>query len=109
MVFMKRPKTEQDRIDREAADWVVKWQDREHIATPKEQFRWFGWLRRSPQHLQSYLDTADLHERLGRMDPETKIDVDEWIAERRAPVVSIAKPLASSAPQSRSAVTASHR
>lgn len=91
MTFMKQPKTEQHRIDQEAAHWVVTWEDREHSQTPKQQSRWFAWLQRSPRHLQAYLDTADLHERLGRMDPDSRIDVDEWIARRRAPVVSIAK------------------
>ena len=109
MIFMNRAKAHQDRIDREAADWVVKWEDREHAPAPKEQSRWFSWLRRSPRHLQSYLDTADLYERLGRMDPESKIDVDEWIAGRRAPVVSIAKPLAGSTPISPSTVAISRR
>jgi transmembrane sensor len=49
--------------------------------------------------VQAYFDMADLHERLGRIDPENRIDVDEWLAERRAPVVSIAT--ASVTPQPR--------
>jgi transmembrane sensor len=97
MIFMKRQKTEQDRIDREAAGWIVRWEDREHVPTAKEQSRWFSWLQRSPRHLQSYMDAADLYERLGRMDPDNKIDVDEWIAGRAAPVVSIVKPHSDSA------------
>ena len=106
---MKRAKTDQERIDREAADWVVKWEDREHSPAPKEQSRWFGWLQRSPRHLQSYLDTADLYERLGAMDSSNKIDVDEWLAARRAPVVSIARPVPESAMRSSSASTVSRR
>jgi len=105
MTFMKRPKTDQHRIDHEAARWVVTWEDHEHPQTAKEQSRWFGWLQRSPRHLQSYLDTADLYERLGRMDPDNKIDVDEWLARRRAPVVSIAK-ASDRIPRSTAATTA---
>jgi transmembrane sensor len=90
MTFMKRSKTDHDPIDREAADWVVKWEDRDSSPGTKEQSRWFGWLQRSPRHVQAYFDMADLHERLGRIDPENRIDVDEWLAERRAPIVSIA-------------------
>jgi transmembrane sensor len=109
VTFMKRPKTDQERIDHEAAQWVVTWEDREYSHAPKEQSRWFGWLQRSPRHLQSYLDTADLYERLGRIDPDSKIDVDEWIAARRAPVVSIAKPSADQVLQNRSASAVSTR
>lgn len=98
MRFMNGPGTAQDRTDHEAADWVVRWEDREHSPTPREQSRWFGWLRRSPRNLRSYLDIADLYERLGGMDPAGRIDVDEWMAERRAPVLSIAK---SAAPPTR--------
>lgn len=109
MIFMKRSTTHQDRIDRDAADWVVRWEDRERAPAPKEQSRWFGWLQRSPRHLQSYLDTADLYERLGQMDPDNKIDVEEWLAEHRAPVVSIAQPAPSPARQSRPELAVSRR
>lgn len=87
---MKQRITEQDRIDREAADWVVKWADRERDPAPREQSRWFSWLQRSSRNVQSYFDVAELHDRLGRMDPGSKIDVDDWLAGRRAPVVTIA-------------------
>lgn len=92
----RKPKVESDqqRIDREAADWVVQWEDREREPAPKQQSRWFGWLQRSPRHVQSYFDVLDIHERLGRIDPHNKIDVDQWLAEGRAPVV----PLGSTTP-----------
>jgi transmembrane sensor len=93
--MVMKPMSEQDRIDREAADWVVKWEDREH-ASPREQSRWFDWLRRSPRHVQSYFDTAGIHERLGRVDPQGRIDIDEWLAERRVAVVALAATLAAS-------------
>jgi transmembrane sensor len=86
---MSRRMTEQDRIHRAAAEWVVRWQDREREPAPREQSRWFAWLRRSPLHLQAYFDLSDIHERLGRMDPDGKIDVDEWLAGRQTPVVPI--------------------
>lgn len=87
---MKKPMTGEDSIDCEAADWVVKWDDREREPTSKEQARWFRWLQRSPRHVQSYFDTADVFERLSSMDPGNRIDVDEWLTDRRTPVVSIA-------------------
>lgn len=83
-------KDEQDKIDREAADWVVRMEDGERPTGAKEQSRWFGWLQRSPRHVQSYFDTADLYERLGKMDWDNRIDVDEWLAGGHVAVSSIA-------------------
>jgi transmembrane sensor len=87
---LNTPETERDAIDREAADWVVRWDEAERSPGRREQARWFSWLQRSPAHVQAFFDTADLHERLGRMDPKGRIDVDAWLSERRAPVVSLA-------------------
>lgn len=67
----------------------------------KEQFRWFGWLKRSPQHVQSYFDTAELFEQLQSIDPEHRIDVDEWLANRRAAVRPISAPAAAAAEHAR--------
>jgi transmembrane sensor len=88
-------RTEQDRIDSEAAEWVVALEDQERASTPKEQLRWFKWLRRSPRHVQSYFEVADIHERLGRMDPDHELDIDEWLTDRKAPVIAIAPTSAS--------------
>jgi transmembrane sensor len=77
------------KIDREAAEWLVRCEDPERPLGAGEQSRWIRWLQRSPRHVQTYFDTAGLYARLDKIDPENRIDVEEWMSGQGAPVVSL--------------------
>ncbi len=77
-------------VDREAAQWYVRWSDIGPVAGAREQSRWIAWLQRSPRHIEAYLQLDDLCERLTESRTVNELDIESWMADQRAPVVQLA-------------------
>jgi transmembrane sensor len=78
------------RLDEEAAEWLVRLEDRDADSRDaKLQARFFEWLRRSPWHLKAFLDSADAFRALDGMDSQRYIDVRALMDERLADVVPL--------------------
>jgi transmembrane sensor len=84
--MVRKPATD---LEAEAARWFVRWNDATEAAGAKEQSRWFGWLRRSPRHVAAYFAMDDLWARLAESKVLQDFDVESWMSERRAKVVSL--------------------
>lgn len=65
----------------EAAAWFVEF--RAGDATPALRGRFEKWLRRSPEHIQAYLEIAAGWSELPTADPEGRIDLQELIVRAR--------------------------
>lgn len=84
--MVKKPASD---LEAEAARWFVRWNDASEAAGAKEQSRWFAWLRRSPQHVAAYFAMDDMSVRLAESKALQDFDVEAWMSERRAKVVSL--------------------
>ena len=66
----------------EAADWFIEFRAGELDAQARERF--IAWLRRSPEHIQAYLEVAGAWAELPASDPHHRIDLASMIARARA-------------------------
>src|SRR5258708_4169433 len=88
----------------EASAWFVEFRSGEAAAHTRARFD--EWLRRSPEHIQAYLEVSAAWSELPTADPEGRIDVASLVARARASaednVVGIRNPRAQPAatPQS---------
>lgn len=78
-----------NRIDQQAADWFVRLDDRTRALTGREQARWLAWLQRSPRHLESFMNVAELYDRLEGIDRDSQFDVTQWLQQRRGEALDI--------------------
>ena len=65
----------------EASAWFIEFRAGDVTGTARVQF--IEWLRRSPEHIQAYLEVAGAWAELPASDPSGKIDVDALIARAR--------------------------
>ena len=66
----------------QAADWFIEFRAGDVDAGARERF--IAWLRRSPEHIQAYLEVAGAWAELPASDPDHKIDVARMIALARS-------------------------
>jgi transmembrane sensor len=66
----------------EASAWFVEFRAEDVTGEARERF--IEWLRRSPEHIQAYLEVAGSWAELPTEDPEGRIDVAALIARARA-------------------------
>lgn len=66
----------------EASDWFVEFRAGDVTADARSRFD--EWLRRSPEHIQAYLEVASAWSELPTADPHGRIDLPELIARARA-------------------------
>lgn len=86
---MSSKPTPQNRIDQQAADWFVRLDDRTRALSAREQARWLAWLQRSPRHLESFMNVAELYDRLEGIDRDSQFDVVQWLHQRRGAALDI--------------------
>ena len=65
----------------EAAAWFIEFRAGDIEGDARERF--VAWLRRSPEHIQAYLEVASSWAELPTDDPDHKIDVSAMIARAR--------------------------
>jgi transmembrane sensor len=66
----------------EAAAWFIEFRAGDVHGEARLQF--IEWLRRSPEHIQAYLDVSGVWAELPSSDPEGRIDVTSLIARARS-------------------------
>ncbi|MBL8270183.1 FecR family protein [Steroidobacter sp.] len=81
--------TPQAKIDQQAADWFVRLDDRSRVLSAREQARWLAWLQRSPRHLESFMNVAELYDRFEGIDKDSRFDVMQWLQQRRGETLDI--------------------
>jgi transmembrane sensor len=83
----------------EAAEWFVDFREDDLDANGKANFS--RWLRRSPEHIEAYLEVAALWEDVPNIVAKESLDIDALIAQARAEVniVSLSRPNARNSPQ----------
>lgn len=86
---MSLKSTPQHKIDQQAADWFVRLDDRSRTLSAREQARWLAWLQRSPRHLESFMNVAELYDRFEGIDKDSRFDVMQWLQQRRGKTVEI--------------------
>lgn len=79
-------------IAAEASTWFIEF--RSGDATADTRARFDAWLRRSPQHIQAYLEVASAWSELPTADPKGRIDLSELIARARSSADDNVVPLA---------------
>jgi transmembrane sensor len=80
----------------EAAAWFIEFRAGDVIGEARQQF--VDWLRRSPEHIQAYLEVSGVWAELPTTDPEGKIDIASLVSRARNDAHVIALP--TSAPSS---------
>jgi transmembrane sensor len=77
-----------DRVDQEAAEWVVRLNDPEtDQANSKKEF--LHWLMLSRQHKRAFTQTMDVSCALGLLDRSRRIDVQELIRRGSPKIISL--------------------
>jgi transmembrane sensor len=66
----------------EASAWFVEFRERDVPTNTRTRFD--EWLRRSPEHIQAYLEVSAAWSELPTTDPEGRIDVDALLEHARA-------------------------
>lgn len=66
----------------EASSWFVEFRSGDITGATRARFD--DWLRRSPEHIQAYLEIAAAWSELPTADPEARLDVPELVARARA-------------------------
>src|SRR6516225_4500262 len=83
-----------DIVAAEASAWFVEFRTGE--ATAGDRARFFEWLRRSPDHIQAYLEIAEGWAELPTADPEHHLDMQALIQRARESkeenIVSFSRP-----------------
>ncbi len=86
-------------IAEEAADWLLRLEDADAALTEAELKEFNAWLRRSPQHIEEFLQVSALHAELSTANTAFFPDVQALIDSARLNVVDIAnKDTAAQAP-----------
>jgi transmembrane sensor len=80
----------------EASAWFIEF--RAGDVHGEERIRFIEWLRRSPEHIQAYLEISGVWAELPSSDPEHKINLESLIARARSETDVIALTPAISAP-----------
>jgi transmembrane sensor len=65
----------------EASAWFIEF--RASDVNGEARLHFIEWLRRSPEHIQAYLEVSGAWSDLPASDPEGKIDIAAWIARAR--------------------------
>ncbi|HEY2464466.1 MAG TPA: FecR family protein [Steroidobacteraceae bacterium] len=74
----------------EAAAWFIEFRAGDVTGEARQQF--VDWLRRSPEHIQAYLEVSGVWAELPTADPEGKIDIASLVARARSEAHVIALP-----------------
>src|SRR5260370_36998558 len=74
------PKYNQQILD-EAAEWFVDFREGDLDANAKTNFS--RWLRRSPEHIEAYLEVAAFWEDVPNLVSRQSIDIDALIVQAR--------------------------
>ncbi|MBL8268885.1 FecR family protein [Steroidobacter sp.] len=77
-----RVSSNESTIVAEASTWFIEF--RSGDASAEARARFDEWLRRSPQHIQAYLEVASAWSELPSADPKGRIDLAALIARARA-------------------------
>jgi len=70
-----------DLVAAEASAWFIEFRTGE--LTSGDRARFYEWLRRSPDHIQAYLEIAEGWAELPTSDPEQRLDIQTLIARAR--------------------------
>lgn len=87
-----RSSTAESTIVAEASAWFIEFRSGDTAADARARFD--EWLRRSPQHIQAYLEVASAWSELPTADPEGRLDLRDLIERARASVDDNVVPLA---------------
>jgi transmembrane sensor len=71
-------------IEREAAEWLALLDDAGRSVDAREQREWMDWLRRSPRHVQAYLDVANVSQMVDEVPPVGRARLRAMLASHRA-------------------------
>ena len=68
----------------EASAWFIEF--RAGDVNGEARLRFIDWLRRSPEHIQAYLEVSGVWSELPASDPDGKIDIRSLIARARSEI-----------------------
>jgi transmembrane sensor len=85
-------------LGREASDWLVCLMEPEtdpshpYFDPQTRDQAFLEWLRRSPAHVKMYLETYEVYQRMGSIDPQKRLKIEELLAQRDADVIQLFGP-----------------
>src|SRR5271154_7045695 len=65
----------------EASEWFIEF--RAGDVNGEKRLQFIDWLRRSPEHIQAYLEVSGVWSELPRRDPESRFDIAAMISRAR--------------------------
>lgn len=83
------------RLGCEASDWLVRLQDPRpepddpYFDPEKRSAAFLEWLQRSPEHVRMFLETRETYQRLGQIDPASRLRIDELLEKTSAEVIQL--------------------
>ena len=92
---MKSQNLTDTQIADEATEWILRLEDtdidpEDLYSDPAERQQHFlTWVRQSPQHIRLFLELYETYRKVGQLDPQHRIDIEELLAQPDAAIVPL--------------------
>lgn len=92
---MKSQNLTDTQIADEATEWILRLEDtdidpEDPYPDPAErQQRFLAWVTQSPEHIRQFLELYETYRKVGQLDPQHRIDVQELLAQPNGAIVPL--------------------
>ncbi len=92
---MKSQNLRDTQIADEATEWILRLEDtdidpEDPYPDPAErEQRFLTWVTQSPEHIRLFLELYETYRRVGQLDPQRRIDIEELLAQPDAAIVPL--------------------
>ena len=92
---MKSQNLTDTQIADEATEWILRLEDtdidpEDLYSDPAERQQHFlTWVTQSPQHIRLFLELYETYRKVGQLDPQHRIDIEELLAQPNAAIVPL--------------------
>jgi transmembrane sensor len=92
---MKSQNLKDPQIADEATEWILRLEDtdidpEDLYSDPAERQQHFlTWVRQSPEHIRQFLELYETYRKVGQLDPQHRIDIEELLAQTNAAIVPL--------------------
>src|ERR1700730_2385077 len=92
---MKSQNLKDTQIADEATEWILRLEDtdidpEDLYSDPAERQQHFlTWVTQSPQHIRQFLELYETYRKVGQLDPQHRIDIEELLAQPNAAIVPL--------------------
>jgi transmembrane sensor len=92
---MKSQDLTDTKIADEATEWILRLEDTDidpedlYPDPAERQQKFLAWVTQSPQHIRLFLELYETYRKVGQLDPQHRIDIEELLAQPNAAVVPL--------------------